>query len=148
MDNTTEEKNTQPCTPDEACNNPAAKQTPVTKKELHAAIDHLLDLVDRYKGRAVVASFVEGSDKTRRVFSATDDVFTSTDMNTRVYGWTGICGYLTKANDCLENNAKAIGEGVRLFIEQQQKRERMKGRTNPVAAMFGIAGCGREECED
>lgn len=28
MDNTTEEKNTQPCTPDEACNNPAAAQSP------------------------------------------------------------------------------------------------------------------------
>lgn len=141
----TKEKNTQNCTPDKACCcDTAAQQAPVTHEELNAAIDHLCDLVGRYKGRAVVTAFVEGSDKTRRVFEATNDVFVSEGTDTRVYGWTGICGYLTKASDCLENNTKAMGEGVRFFIEQQQKKA-MKGRVNPIAAMLGIVGCG---CED
>lgn len=148
MDNTTKEKNTQTCTPDEACCcDTAAEQALVTQEELHAAIDRLLDLVGRYKGRAVVAAFIEGSDKTRRVFRATDDVFASENMNTKVYCWTGICGYLFKAYDCLENNVKAIGEGVRLFLEHQQK-EKMKERMNPIAAMLGFKGCECEECKD
>lgn len=68
-------------------------------------------------------------------------------MNTKVYCWTGICGYLFKAYDCLENNVKAIGEGVRLFLEHQQK-EKMKERMNPIAAMLGFKGCECEECKD
>lgn len=68
-------------------------------------------------------------------------------MNTKVYGWTGACGYLLKANECFEGNVKTMGEGVRLFLEQQQK-EKMKRGMNPIAAMLGIAGCRCEECED
>lgn len=148
MDNTTnEEKNTQTCTPDEACNNPAAEQAPVTREELQAAIDHVLDLVGRYRGRAVVAAFIEGDDKTRRIFKATYDTFESAGANSKVHGWTGICGYLVKAHECLDNNAKTIGEGVRLFLEYQNKERREK-IMNPIAAMLGFDGCGCEECRD
>lgn len=61
---TTKEKNEKRM-PNEVCGcDTAAEQAPVTQEELHAAIDRLLDLVGRYKGRAVVAAFIEGSDKT------------------------------------------------------------------------------------
>ena len=40
-----------------------------------------------------------------------------------------------------------LSDGVRLFLEQQQKTK-MKDRMNPIAAMLGIAGCECEECED
>ncbi len=33
-----------------------------------------------------------------------------------------------------------------MFLEQQQK-EKMKKRMNPIAAMLGIVGCECEECE-
>lgn len=148
MDNTTEEKNTQNCKPDEACCcNTAAEQAPVTKEELQKAIDHVVDLVGRYDGRVVVAAFIEGDDTTRRIFRATDEVFTSNGMNTKVYGWTGACGFLLKATECFDCNVKTMGEGVRLFLEQQQK-EKMKRRMNPIDAMLGIDGCECEECEE
>ena len=143
----TEEKNTQPCTPDEACNNPAAEQALVTKEEHQKAIDHVVDLVGRYDGRVVVAAFIEGDDTTRRIFRATNEVFASNGMNTKVYRWTGACGFLLKANECFDCNVKTMGEGVRLFLEQQQK-EKMKRRMNPIAAMLGIDGCECEECQD
>lgn len=146
MDNT-EEKNAQSCTPDEACNNPAAEQALVTEEELQKAIDHVVDLVGRYNGRVVVAAFIEGDNTTRRIFRAANEVFASNGMNTKVYGWTGACGFLLKANECFDCNVKTMGEGVRLFLEQQQKTK-MKVRMNPIAAMLGIAGCECEECED
>lgn len=144
---TTEEKNTQTCTPDEACNNPAAEQALVTEEELQKAIDHVVDLVGRYDGRVVVAAFIEGDNTTRRIFRASDAVFASEGRNTKIYAWIGACGYFLRANECFERNAKAMGEGVRLFLEDQQK-ERMKEQMNPIAAMLGIAGCECEECQD
>ncbi|WP_354832441.1 hypothetical protein ABGM91_11400 [Akkermansia muciniphila] len=146
MDNT-EEKNTQTCTPDEACNNPAAEQALVTEEELQKAIDHVVDLVGRYDGRVVVAAFIEGDNTTRRIFRVANEVFASNGMNTKIYGWTGACGFLLKANECFDRNAKTMGEGVRLFLEQQQK-EKMKRQMNPIAAMLGFTGCVCEECED
>lgn len=68
-------------------------------------------------------------------------------MNFKVYGWTSAFGYLFKAGECFEGNVKTMGEGVRLFLEQQQKTK-MKDRMNPIAAMLGISGCKCEECED
>lgn len=148
MNNTTEEKNTQNCTPDEACCcDTAAEQAPVTQEELNKAIDHLLDLVGRYKGCVVVAAFVKGDDKTRRAFRSSKDVFASEGEDFEVCAWAGACGYFVKAKECFDCNAKTIGEGIRFFIEFQQK-EKMKARMNPIAAMLGIAGCECEECED
>ena len=147
MDNTTEEKNTQNCTLDEACCCPGAEQAPVTKEELQKAIDHVVDLVGRYDGRVVVATFIEGDDTTRQIFRASDAVFASEGRSTKIYAWIGACGYFLRANECFERNAKAMGEGVRLFLEDQQK-ERMKEQMNPIAAMLGITGCECEECQD
>lgn len=48
MDNTTEEKNMQPCTPDEACNNPAAEQSPNEDKMDKS----FADLVEKLRGVA------------------------------------------------------------------------------------------------
>lgn len=145
MDNT-EEKNEQPCTPDEAC---CCDTAASTKEEINAALDNLIDLIKRYDGRVVVSAFFEDTEerKTLCLFEASDAVFQSEGMNTKVYGWTGACGYLLKAGECFESNVKTMGEGVRLFLEQQQK-EKMKGGMNPIAAMLGIAGCRCEECED
>ena len=143
MDNT-EEKNTQTCTPDEACyDKSAAEQAPVTKEELQKAIDHVVDLVGRYDGRVVVATFIEGDDTTRQIFRASDAVFASEGRSTKI----GACGYFLRANECFDGHAKTMGDGVRLFLEQQQK-EKMKARMNPIAAMLGITGCECEECED
>lgn len=149
MDNTTnEEKNTQNCKPDEACCcNTAAEQAPVTKEELRKAIDHVMDLVGRYDGNVVVAAILGDEGKLHRIFRASNDVFVSDGVNTKVYAWTGACGYLLKANECFDSNVKTIGEGVRLFLEAQRK-EKMKDRMNPIAAMLGIAGCECEECEE
>lgn len=145
---TTEEKNTQNCKPDEACCcNTAAEQAPVTKEELRKAIDHVMDLVGRYDGNVVVAAILGDEGKLHRIFRASDAVFVSDGANTKVYTWTGACGYLLKANECFDSNAKTIGEGVRLFLEAQRK-EKMKDRMNPIAAMLGIAGCECEECEE
>lgn len=150
MDNT-EEKNTQTCTPDEACccDAPAPAPAPSTREEISAALDNLIDLIERYNGRVVVSAFFEDTEerKIRHLFKASDAVFQSEGMNTKVYGWTGACGYLLKAGECFDGHAKAIGEGVRLFLEQQQK-EKMKRQMNPIAAMLGITGCECEECQD
>lgn len=146
MDNT-EENNTQTCTPDEAYCHPTAEQAPVTKEELKKAIDHVMDLVGRYDGHVAVAAILEDEEKIRRIFRASDALFVSDGANTKVYAWTGACGYLLKANECFDSNAKTIGEGVRLFLEAQRK-EKMKDRMNPIAAMLGISGCECEECEE
>lgn len=148
MDNT-EENNTQNCTPDEACNNPTAEQAPVTKEELNAAIDHLVDLADRYNGRVALAAFLEDkeNENTRQVFKASEAVFLSDGKTSKVFSWTGACGYFIKAHECFDKNAKSIGEGVCLFLEGQ-RREKMRERMNPIAAMLGFTGCGCEECED
>lgn len=146
MDNTTEENNAQPCTPDEAC---CCDTAASTNEEINAALDNLIDLIKRYDGRVVVSSFFEDTEerKTRRLFEASNAVFQSEGMNTKVYGWTGACGYLLKAGECFDGHAKTMGDGVRLFLEQQQK-EKMKRGMNPIAAMLGIAGCECEECQD
>lgn len=94
-----------------------------------------------------IAAFIEGDNTTRRIFRAANEVFASNGMNTKVYGWTGACGFLLKANECFDCNVKTMGEGVRLFLEQQNK-EKMRRGMNPIAAMLGIAGCECEECED
>lgn len=148
MDNTkNEEKNTQNCSPDEACCNTAAEQAPVTKEELRKAIDHVMDLVGCYDGNVAVAAILEDKEKIHRIFRASNAVFVSDGANTKVYTWTGACGYLLKANECFDSNVKTIGEGVRLFLEAQRK-EKIKDRMNPIAAMLGIAGCECEECEE
>lgn len=144
MDNT-EEKNAQSCTPDEACCCDAAAST---KEEISAALDNLVDLIKRYDGRAIFSAFLEDPEerKTRRLLEFSSAAFQSEGTNTKVYGWTGAFGYFLKANECFEGNVKTMGEGVRLFLEQQQKTK-MKDRMNPVAAMLKIAGCECEECE-
>lgn len=152
MDNTTieEEKNTQNCTHNEACRNPATfASAPSTMEEISTALDTLIDLVKRYNGRAIFAAFLEDPEerKTRHILESSSSVFQSERMNFKVYGWTSAFGYLLKAGECFEGNVKTMGEGVRLFLEQQQKTK-MKDRMNPIAAMLGIAGCECEECED
>ena len=144
----TEEETNKNVTPDEArCCDIAAEQAPVTKEELRKAIDHVMDLVRRYDGHVAVAVIMEDEEKINRIFNASDAVFVSEGANTKVYAWTGACGYLLRANECFDHNVKAIGEGVRLFLEAQLK-EKMKNRMNPIAAMLGIAGCECEECEE
>ena len=151
MDNTTieEEKNTQNCTHNEACRNPATfASAPSTMEEISTALDTLIDMVKRYNGRAIFAAFLEDPEerKTRRLLESSSTAFRSEGTNTKVYGWTGAFGYFLKANECFDCNVNTMGEGVRLFLEQQQK-EKMKKRMNPIAAMLGIVGCECEECE-
>lgn len=145
MDNT-EEKNAQACTPDEAC---CCDTVASTKEEISAALDNLVDLIKRYDGRAIFSAFLEVPEerKTRHILEPSSSVFQSERMNFKVYGWTSAFGYLLKAGECFEGNVKTMGEGVRLFLEQQQKTK-MKDRMNPIAAMLGISGCECEECED
>lgn len=145
MDNT-EEKNAQSCTPDEAC---CFDTVASTKEEISAALDNLVDLIKRYDGRAIFSAFLEVPEerKTRHILESSSSVFQSERMNFKVYGWTSAFGYLLKAGECFEGNVKTMGEGVRLFLEQQQKTK-MKDRMNPIAAMLGIAGCECEECQD
>lgn len=146
-----EKEDTKPTKPDEACcyDAPAPAPAPSTREEISAALDNLIDLIERYNGRVVVSAFFEDTEerKIRHLFKASDAVFQSEGMNTKVYGWTGACGYLLKAGECFDGHAKTMGDGVRLFLEQQQK-EKMKARMNPIAAMLGIAACECEECED
>lgn len=121
---TTEEKNTQPCTPDEACCcDTAAEQAPVTQEELNKAIDHVVDLVGRYDGRVVVAVFIEGDNTTRRIFRTSNEVFASNGMNTKVYGWTGACGFLLKANECFDCNVKLWEKASVYFLNNSKKRK-------------------------
>lgn len=146
-----EKEDTKTTKPDEACccDAPAPAPAPSTREEISAALDNLIDLIERYNGRVVVSAFFEDTEerKIRHLFKASDAVFQSEGMNTKVYGWTGACGYLLKAGECFDGHAKTMGDGVRLFLEQQQK-EKMKARMNPIAAMLGIAACECEECED
>lgn len=132
----TEEKNTQNCTPDKAC---CCDTVVSTKEEINAALDNLIDLIKRYDGRAIFSAFLEDSEerKTRRLLESSSAAFRSEGTNTKVYVWTGAFGFFLKANECFECNVKTMGEGVRLFLEQQQK-EKMKRRMNPIAAMLGI----------
>ena len=148
MDNTTEEKNTQTCTPDEAyCCDTAAEQAPVTQEELQKAIDHVMDLVGRYDGHVAVAALLEDEARPNRMFRASSAVFMSDKVDTKIYVWVGAFGYFLRANECFDLDAKAIGEGVRFFLEAQQK-ERTKKLLNPIASVLGIAGCECEECQD
>ena len=121
MDNT-EEKNAQSCTPDEAC---CCDTVASTKEEISAALDNLVDLIKRYDGRAIFSAFLEVPEerKTRHILESSSSVFQSERMNFKVYGWTSAFGYLLKAGECFEGNVKTMGEGVRLFLEQQQKNE-------------------------
>lgn len=144
-----EDTNTQNGTPDEACccdHDPAP--VPATREELKAAIDLIFDLVGRYAGRVAVLAFLEDEedDSTDQRFRATDATFASEGKNTKCFNWVGACGYMIKANECFSGNAKAIGEGCRLFLEQQDK-ERRRTRCNPLAALMKMAAC-REEDED
>lgn len=65
MDNT-EEKNEQPCTPDEAC---CCDTAASTKEEINAALDNLIDLIKRYDGCAIFSAFFEDTEEKLAVYS-------------------------------------------------------------------------------
>lgn len=106
-----------------------------------------MDLVGRYDGHVAVAALLEDEERTNRMFRASSAVFMSDKVDTKIYVWVSAFGYFLRANECFDLNAKAMGEGVRFFLEAQQK-ERTKKLLNPIASMLGIAGCECEECQD
>lgn len=64
MDNTTEEKNTQPCTPDEACCcDTTTEQAPVTVEMIEEAFEHLKNMVNRCQTPVLVNVLIEKGDR-------------------------------------------------------------------------------------
>lgn len=143
MDNTTEEKNTQPCTPDEACCcDTADGQSPVTVEMIEEAFEHLRNLVNRCQTPVLLHMLIE---KGGRVHGKNATCAAVTEMSgPKSTEWLAARGYLFAAGTCFSGNPEVVSQGVKLAFE---KAHRSVG-TNPIAALLGIAGCECKECKD
>lgn len=127
MDNTIEENNAQNHPADEPCCD-TATAPPVTREELHAALNHVLDLIGRYDGRIAVACFLEDEKN-----NCVDQIFKysetglSYNNDNKCFVWASACGYFLKAAESFKNNHKTIGKGVRFFVEQQEVEHMRRG---------------------
>lgn len=142
MDNT-EEKNTQNCTPDEACCcDPAPEQAPVTVEMIEEAYSHLSDMVTRCQTPVLLHILVEHGDRVNSK-SATCEAVTEMSGPTCTE-WLAARGYLFASATCFSGNPEVVSQGVKLAFE---KANRSVG-VNPIAAILGIAGCECKECQD
>ena len=143
MDNTTEEKNTQPCTPDEACCcDTAAGQAPVTVEMIEEAFEHLKNLVNRCQTPVLVNMLIEKGD---RVDGASTTCEAVVDMSgPKGTEWLAARGYIFASGDCFSGHPETISQGVKLAFKEAHKRV----GTSPIVTMLKIAGCECEECQD
>lgn len=142
MDNTTEEKNAQNCTPDEACNNPTAEQAPVTVEMIEEAYDRLSDMVSRCQSPVLLHILIE---KGNRVDGKNSTCKAVTEMpGAKGTEWLAARGYLFASGNCFSGNPEMVSQGVKLAFE---KARRSDFGTNPIAAILGIAGCECKECK-
>lgn len=145
MDNTTEEKNTQPwpCTSDEACCcDPVAEQAPVTVDMIEEAYNRLEELVNQCKTPVILHIKIE---KGESVNSRTSTCKAVTKIaGAKSTEWLAARGYLEASGICFSGNPETISLGVKLAFKEAHRRAGL----NPIADMLGIAGCECEECQD
>lgn len=144
MDNTTnEEKNTQTCTPDEACCcDPAPEQAPVTVEMIEEAFERLRIMVNQCKTPILLHMLIDKGD---RVDSKNATCKSAMEISgPRSIEWYAARGYLFASGACFSGNPEAVSQGVKFIFKEAHK----KTDTNPIAAMLGITGCECEECED
>lgn len=143
MDNTTEEKNTQNCTPDEACCcDPAPEQAPVTVEMIEEAFERLNNMVNRCQTPVLLHMLIEKGDRVRGKNATCAAV---TEMpGAKGTEWLAARGYLFAAGTCFSGSPEVVSQGVKLAFE---KANRSVG-VNPIAAMLGIVGCECKECQD
>ena len=142
MDNT-KEKNTQPCTPDEACCcDTAAEQAPVTVEMIEEAFDHLRTMVNQCQTPVLVHMSIDKGDRVNNKTATCDAVVEMS--GSKGAEWLAARGYLFAAGTCFSGNPDTISLGVKLVFKEAHRR----AGVNPIAAILGIAGCECEECED
>lgn len=138
---TTEEKNTQPCTPEEGCCSNTTEQAP-TVEMIEEAYNRLEELVTQCKTPVLMHISIEKGEK---VSSRSTTCKAVTEMpGSRGTEWLAARGYLTASGTCFSGNPDAISQGVKLAFKNAHRR----AGVNPIAAILGIAGCECEECED
>lgn len=142
MDNTTEENNAQPCTPDEACCCDTAAEQPVTVEMIEEAYNHLSDMVNRCQTPVLLHILVEHGDRVNGKSATCRAVIEMSGPKSTE--WLAARGYLFAAGTCFSGNPEVVSQGVKLAFEKAHRSVGM----NPIAAMLGIAGCECEECQD
>lgn len=115
MDNTnTEEKNAQPCTPDEACCcDTAAEQAPVTAEMIEEAYNRLEELVNHSKTPVILHLLMKDEDtgNMKSRISTCKTVTKASGSEGAV--WVAVRGYLAAAGACFSGNPKVISQGVK-----------------------------------
>lgn len=142
MDNT-EEKNTQNCTPDEACCcDPAPEQAPVTVEMIEEAFERLRNMVNQCKTPILLHMLIE---KEGRVSGESATCEAVVDMSgPKGTEWLAARGYIFASGDCFSGNPETISQGVKLAFKEAHKRV----GTTPIVTMLKISGCECEECQD
>lgn len=143
MNNTTEEKNTQPCTPEEGCCcDTAAEQAPVTVEMIEEAFEHLRIMVNRCQTPVLLHMLIKKGDGVAGKNSVCDAAMKM--PGAKGAAWLAARGYLMASGTCFFGNPETISLGVKLAFEHAHRRSGV----NPIAAILGIAGCECEECKD
>lgn len=143
MNNTTEEKNTQSCTPDEACCcDTAAEQAPVTVEMIEEAFEHLRNMVNRCQTPVLLHMLIKKGDGVKGKNATCDAVLEMSGL--KGTKWLAARGYIFAAGNCFSGDPEAVSQGVKLAFEHAHRRSGV----NPIAAILGIAGCECEECKD
>ena len=136
----TEEKNTQNCTPEEACCN-TTEQAP-TVEMIEEAYNRLEEMVNQCKTPVLLHIKIE---KGERVNSRTSTCKAVTEMaGAQSTEWLAARGYLAASGNCFSGNPEIVSLGVKLAFKDAHRRVGV----NPIAAMLGIAGCKCKECQD
>lgn len=137
-----EKEDTKATTPEEGCCNTAAEQAPVTVEMIEEAFEHLKNMVNRCQTPVLLHMLI---DKGERVSGKNATCTAVTEMpGAKGTEWLAARGYLFAAGTCFSGNPEVVSQGVKLAFEKAHRSVGM----NPIAAMFGIAGCECEECQD
>ncbi|MEG3024280.1 MAG: hypothetical protein RR888_09435 [Akkermansia sp.] len=90
--------------------------------ELLLAAERFAELVGRFDGRAAFCALVDEGDGLSQVFAVAHKALEA-DGSLGFLGWVGACGFLLKANDCVEKvMPDVVADGVALFIEKHMAR--------------------------
>lgn len=144
MDNTTEEKNTQPCTPDEACCcDPAPEQALVTVEMIEEAFEHLWDMVSQCQTPVLLHMLIEKGDHVEGKNATCNAVTEMTGA--KGAEWLAARGYLFASGTCFSGDPDTVSQGVKFAFE---RAHRSAFGQSPIAAILGFESGKCEECED
>lgn len=119
-----EEKNTQTCTPDEACNNPAAEQALVTVEMIKEAYDRLEELVNQCETPALLCMIVKENDGNSEYRNSSSNSVSKVADKERIV-WNAARGFLYASGTCFSGDPEVISQGIKHafeFLERKEKR--------------------------